>query len=95
MNRFEFFFYKIVSSAIKSQKVFLTHSLYYKPLHDELIAESVCEEQKTTILKNLGYSKLVTPIEQLLADYRKKLDPLIVSVNQRITSGENTHVKLK
>ncbi len=95
MSRFEYFFYQVVSSAIKSKKVFLTHSLHYKPLKDELIAESVWEKQKPTILKDLGYSKLVTPIEQLLADYRKKLDPLIVSVNQRITSGENTHVKLK
>lgn len=93
-NRFELYFYKAVAAAIKSKKIFLMHSLHFKPLKDELIPETVWEKQKPDILKNLGYIKLATPIEQLLSEYRKKLDPLITSVNQRIKSGENKHVKL-
>jgi hypothetical protein len=50
---------------------------------------------KAAILKDLGYLKLTTPIEQVLRDYRKELDPLIISVNERIQNGDNPDVTLK
>jgi len=58
-----------------------------------LIEETTWQENNPTILKDLGYPKLITPIEALLEDYKKILNPLLDSVNARLKSGENEHVK--
>lgn len=94
-DRFEFFFYKTIAKHLRTKKVFLSYSLNYKPLKEELIAEPIWKENKSSIVENLGYPKLNTPIETLLKEYHQELDPLIVSVNERIKNGDNPHVKLK
>ena len=94
-HRFEFFFYQLIYKHFKNFTLFLEHSLAHKSLESELIPEEKWEKEKEQILDSLGFEKLKTPIESLLEDFKNKLDPLIVSVNQRIQKGENAHVNLK
>ncbi len=93
--RFEFFFYRKVARSIETQKVTLTYSHRYKALSEELIDERIWEKEKGSILKSLGYSKLIDPIDQILDEHEKTLDSLLLKVNQRLKNGENKHIKLK
>lgn len=94
-KRFEFHFYHFLSSRIKNKKMFLKNSLNYRPLNDELIQEDLWKKDSEKYIQNSGSIRLSEPIEQILEDHRKELDPLIVSVNDRILNGENQHIKTR
>jgi len=94
-ERCAFFFYKRIAYHIETQKITLTYSQKYKSLKEEMISTLTWEKDKSQILKGFGYPKLMTPIEQLLLDYKQELNPLLESVNERIKSGENAHIKVK
>lgn len=94
-NRLNFYFYRYLSHQMKTGKVFLTHSIRHRLLEDDLIPREQWGLEADDILRNLGYPKLVMPIDELLNQYRNDLHTLILEVNRRIYEGENTYVKIK
>ncbi len=92
-NRAEFFFYKKVSRHIQTQKLTLTYSQRYKSLKEEMIADQTWTTHKDKILR--PFPKLSNPIEQILKEHKEILNPLLDSVNERIKTGQNEHIKLK
>ena len=93
-HRFEFFVYQKMFQQIKSNKLSLQHSIKYKKVEDELYAPKRWRREKPTILKNLGYPKLLAPIRKTLATKEKDLNNLYALVNRAVLDGSNTFVTI-
>ncbi|HLB33570.1 MAG TPA: Tn3 family transposase [Chthoniobacterales bacterium] len=94
-HRLNFYFYRHLSQQMKTGKVYLTHSIKHRTLKDELIPKEKWTSESEEILKNIGYPKLVIPIDDLINQSRADLHTLIIEINQRIKDGTNEHVKIK
>ncbi len=93
-DRYEFLIYRQVRKAIESGDLFCRDSVQYRSFEDDLISAEAWQD-KETILANLGVPLLLQPIQEQLAALETELEAQIVTVNQRITSGENTHVTVR
>lgn len=83
-----------VADAIKSGAISLNQSYKYMPINAYLIDEEKWIAERETILEKTGLSKFIN-IKALLAELKKKIDPLFYHVNERIKNGENTYIKFK
>lgn len=53
------------------------------------------QENKSTIIRRVNKPLLNQPLSQFIEEKAKPLDKKIITVNEAITNGENTYVKLK
>lgn len=94
VKRLEFYIYYKLHQQIKSFNAFVKGSLNYQSMRDELISEKTWEKDGKKILKKSGSIRALEPIDKILIAHQKELDPMILSVNERIKKGENNHIKI-
>lgn len=94
IKRYEVMLYRRIASAIDSGNIFVSDSVNYRHLEDELIPIKEWEKNKNRILEELSDCIDLTPITELLAKKETELEGLYESVNARIASNENTGIKI-
>lgn len=93
--QYEFYIYKLIRKNFKKYKIIVSDSVEYKDFDDDIKKLPDWEKNQTKILKKINNKILLSPIDDILLDLEKTLEPLIVRVNQRISNGENKHIKIK
>lgn len=94
-DRYEFMVYLQLMKEITDGTVFIRNSNSYRALEDELIDPEVWARDKDKILAELNMPLLKLDIVNLLAVMEKSLEEKYRVVNQRISKGENTGLKIK
>ena len=93
--QYEFHVYNMLRSKIKTGLVFINNSAEYKNFDKDINTPPNWKEDKENILIKLDSPVLLTPIGKTLLSLQEQLEPLIIRVNERISNGENKHVKIK
>jgi TnpA family transposase len=92
--KYEYLVYQQIGAGIHSGAVHSNVSVGYKHLDVDLGLDNNFEKQKKLIQK--AYMPALTDdIITRLNEHKELLEALLISVNQRISSGENKHVKIK
>ena len=92
-DRYEYECYRQIATYLNGRSLFLSGSVNYQSLNDELLLE--WKQNKTTIIKKMNKPLLNQPLSQFIEENAKPLDEKIMLVNEAIRSRENTYVKLK
>ncbi len=95
VDRYEFLIYLRLWQAIEAGHVFCRDSVRFRRLDDDLISVERWATEKEELIAQAGLSRLQTPIKELLASLKGELEGELRRVNERILSGENSHVHLK
>ena len=93
-DRYEFQIYRQLRDRLEAGDVFCRDSIRFRSFEDDLIDSITWESQKDDLIQRSGLPVLELPIEEHLATLEIELETLIDGVNQRISSGENTHIKI-
>ncbi len=91
-NRFEYFLYRKAEQLFYSNNLTVKESVNHRSLTSDLIQPKEWEH-KTEIIENTGLDKLVTPINQTLADKSQQLEAKLKEVSEHIFSGDNKYVE--
>jgi TnpA family transposase len=91
-NRFEYFLYRKAEQLFNSNNLTVKESVNNRSLTSDLIQPKEWE-YKAEIIKNTGLDKLVTPINQTLADKSQQLEAKLKEVSEHIFSGDNKYVE--
>ena len=91
-NRFEYFLYRKAEQLFHSNNLTVKESVNNRSLTSDLIQPKEWE-QKAEIIGNTGLDKLVTPINQTLADKSQQLETKLKEVSEHIFSGDNKYVE--
>ena len=78
-----------------TNKLTLQYSLKHKKIEDEIYEDKQWFREKKTILKQLDYPKLLTPIQTTLDAKNTSLTAIYKTVNDAIENGRNTYIKIK
>jgi hypothetical protein len=92
-NRYEFLVYRQLRNGIESGDIFCRDSVRFRSFEDDLI-DNQQWQQKAALITATGLSILNQPIQEHLAKLERLLEERIVAVNQRISAGENEHIKI-
>jgi TnpA family transposase len=92
-NRYEFLVYRQLRNGIESGDIFCRDSVRFRSFEDDLI-DNQQWTQKEALIAATGLSILNQPIQAHLAELEQLLEERIVAVNQRISAGENEHIKI-
>lgn len=95
VDRYEFLVYRRLWQAIEAGHVFCRDSLRFRRLDDDLISEERWAREKDELIAQTGLFRLQTPVKELLASLNGELEGELRRVNERILSGENSHVRVK
>ena len=95
VDRYEFLVYRRLWQAIEAGHVFCRDSLRFRRLDDDLISEERWATKKDELMAQAGLSHLKIPIKELLASLKVNLEGELHRVNERILSGENSHIRVK
>ena len=93
VDRYEFLIYRLLRNALEAGNVFVRDSTEFRAFEDDLISDERWQN-KDAILRDIGAPILTKPIQDTLAAFREALEAKIETVNQRIASGANQHIKL-
>jgi TnpA family transposase len=93
IDRYEFLVYRLLRNALEAGDVYGEDSTEYRRFEDDLISDARWE-QKDALLRDIGAPVLLAPIEQTLAMFHDAIEASFKRVNERIGSGENTHIKI-
>tara|TARA_R110002167_G_scaffold214705_1_gene419482 strand:+ start:1380 stop:3755 length:2376 start_codon:yes stop_codon:yes gene_type:complete len=94
IKRYEVMLYRNIAGAIKSGNIFISDSVNYRHLEDELIPLEVWKQDKEKILSQLSDCLRLKPIIELLREKEDILESLYKTVNSRINSGENKEIQV-
>ncbi|OJX14192.1 MAG: hypothetical protein BGO77_00430 [Caedibacter sp. 37-49] len=94
-NRLEFYLYMQMVYHLGTNKLTLQYSLKHKKIEDEIYEDKQWFREKKTILKQLDYPKLLTPIQTTLDAKNTSLTAIYKTVNDAIENGRNTYIKIK
>ena len=92
-DRYEYECYRQIATYLNNRSLFLSGSINYQSLNDELLPE--WKKNKATIIKKANKPLLNQPLSQFIEEKAKPLDAKIIAINEAIMSRENTYVKLK
>ncbi len=92
-NRFEYDCYQRIAIAISQSELSVTDSTRYNSLSAELIPN--WSIRKTSVIKDLKNTFLNQGISHFIETHVKPLDQHIKDINEEISSGQNSHVKVK
>lgn len=95
VDRYEFLVYHRLWQAIEAGHVFCRDSLRFRNLDDDLISDEQWATQKDELIAQAGLSRLLIPVEELLAALKRELEEQLRRTNERILSGENSHVRVQ
>ena len=93
VDRYEFLIYRLLRNALEAGDIFVQDSIEFRRFEDDLISDTRWQE-KERILQETGAPLLLAPIEETLRAFQDALEAKYQSVNQRITNGENKHIKV-
>lgn len=93
VDRYEFLVYRLLRNALEAGDVYGENSTEYRRFEDDLVSD-VRWEQKDALLRDIGAPVLLAPIEQTLTMFHDAIDVSFKRVNERIDSGENTHISV-
>ena len=93
VDRYEFLVYRLVRNALEAGDVYVKNSNEFRRFEDDLISDARWKD-KDAVLREIGAPLLMAPIEETLAGFRETLEAKFASVNERIDSGENKHIKV-
>jgi hypothetical protein len=93
-NRYEFQVYRQLRDRLEAGDIYCRNSIRFRSFEDDLIDTTTWKSQKTALIQRAGLPILEQPIEDHLACLEQELETLISNVNQRIASGENSHIKI-
>jgi TnpA family transposase len=93
VDRYEFLVYRLLRNALEAGDVFVKDSNDFRSFEDDLISDARWQN-KDAVLREIGAPLLLAPIQETLAAWRKELEAKFKSVNQRIDSGDNQHIKV-
>ncbi len=93
-DKYEFLVYVQLRNRIEAGDVYISDSINFRSFEDDLIPIQTWQNNKAKILKEIDIPGLNKPMEELLKDLEKELETKYEEVNQRILSGENTHIKI-
>ena len=91
-NRFEYFLYRKADQLFQSNSLTVKESVNNRSLSSDLIQPKEWQH-KNTIIENTGLDKLVTPINQTLADKSQQLEVKLKEASSHIFSGDNKYVE--
>ncbi|WP_191603807.1 Tn3 family transposase [Marinomonas algicola] len=91
-NRFEYFLYRKAEQLFHSNSLTVKESVNNRSLISDLIQPKEWQ-QKEIIIENTGLDKLVTPINQTLADKSQLLEVKLKEASEHIFSGDNKYVE--
>lgn len=91
-NRFEYFLYRKAEQLFNSNSLTVKESVNNRSLTSDLIQPKEWQ-QKESIIENTGLDKLVTPINQTLADKSQQLEAKLKEASEHIFSGDNKYVE--
>ena len=94
-DRYEFLVYSLLRNGLEAGDLFCRDSVRFRSFEDDLIDGQEWQQNKAALLSETGLSMLLEPIQKHLADLECQLEERIVAVNQRITTGENSHFQIK
>jgi TnpA family transposase len=94
VDRYEFLVYRELRKALEACDVFVRDSNEFRSFDDDLINAERWNKDKDAILQEIGAPILLTPIQDTLAALKQELEAKYKSVNQRIESGDNKHIKI-
>ncbi|HHW4373609.1 TPA: Tn3 family transposase, partial [Legionella pneumophila] len=94
INRYEVILYQQIAKELSSGNLFISDTVNYRRLEDELISKDSWLKDKTKILDNLSNCLNLKPIASLLKAMEKEIDGLYKQVNQRIVSKQNKNIKI-
>ena len=83
--RFEFYVYDHLGKQLSANKIHSNDSTQYKSFSDDIQLKKTAKEKKK-LLHSIDASRLDQTAEALLDELEAELEPLIVTVNNRIES---------
>ena len=94
VDRYEFLIYRLLRNNLESGDVFCQPSVRYRSFDDDLLSDERWQKKKSLIAQ-VGLPILSQTAKAHLAELKKALEKRLKRVNERITSGENEHIKNK
>lgn len=91
-NRFEYFLYRKAEQLFHSNNLTVRESVNNRSLTSDLIQPKEWKH-KAEIIENTGLDKLITPINQTLADKSQQLEIKLKKASEHIFSGDNKYVE--
>lgn len=92
-DRYEYECYQQIANYLNGRSLFLSDSINYQSLTDELLPE--WKKNKPAIIRKINKPLLNKPLSHFIEEKAKPLDEKLIAVNEAIMSRENTYVKLK
>ena len=93
VNRYEFLVYRQLFQRLEAGDLFCRVSTRYRSLEADLLTD-LQWKQKEVLIAESGLTDLQRPIEQHLGDLENRLEDSIITVNQRVKSGENATISV-
>jgi len=94
VDRYEFLLYRLLRNALEAGDVFVEDSNEFRRFEDDLISDARWQD-KETILRDIDAPLLLAPIQETLQAFQQEVEATFQTVNQRIQSGENKHIKIR
>lgn len=94
IQRYEVLLYQQIARELGSGGLFITDTINYKKLEDELIPKNLWNKDKDNILNNLSDCLMLNPVMASLDSLEQELEGLYKRVNHRILSRENKNIKI-
>ena len=92
--RYEYMVYSQLQKMLDSGQVYISESISYRRLEDELIPIDIWIRDKNKILDELNLPVLNYPITEMLTLLNQALTNRYKEINKHIETGENTHIKI-
>jgi hypothetical protein len=93
-DRYEFLVYRLLRNGLEAGDLFCRESVQFRSFEDDLLDDQQWQN-KATLIAQTGRPILMQPIQEHLAELERQLEERIVTVNQRIAAGENSHFQIK
>ena len=90
--RYEFQVYRNIVNRLESGDIFVSESRSYRSLEEDLIDDESWKN-RDALLKTVNMAAFTPDPTHMLDTLELELNQLYHDVNQRIASGENTHIK--
>ncbi len=91
-HKYEFMVYQQLKEGLEAGDIFVPESKSYRSFESDLI-DDITLDNKMKDLQNLGFKKILTPIETLLAELQDELETRFIQVNERIKDKSNPYIR--
>lgn len=94
VDRYEFLLYRLVRNGLEAGDLFCRDSVRFRRFEDDLLSDQQWQD-KQSLLAASGVPLLKVVATEHLAELETRLEARLEQVNQRISSGSNTHLQIK